>query len=184
MTNAAGVQSIIASAQYANKYGNSVAAFADYFYKENLGATRLNQYLSYGSTYGQHVGGRGSAAFLAKLPATLQQVNSKILTQYLLLTAQNPGQPANETLTEAINKVKKTYTSRNVDIPVQYGKFFDRLIALVGQVDEIPAGFRAGEFLAKLSGSVTTERSFALTLAAIQGGLGDTVFGVTFSAVN
>jgi hypothetical protein len=187
-TTAAGVQSIVASTQYANKYGNAVAAFADYFFKENLGATRLDQFISYGSTYGQQVGGRGSAAILATLPLSVQAADIAIVAEFDRLKAIDvaAGAPRSDKtiLLEAIGNVKKTYASRNVDIPTAYGKFFDRLTSLVSQVDSIPANVLVEDLLGKLSGSATTERGFALTLAAIQGGAGDEVFGVTFAAID
>jgi hypothetical protein len=183
-TTAAGVHSIVASTQYANKYGSAVAAFADAFFKENLGATRLDQYISYGSTYGQQVGGRGSAALLATLPATIQDVNFAISREYRQVWARNPTATVQENLLTAISNVKEQYASRNIDIPTQYAKFSDRLTSLVSQVDSFPGHVIIGDLLAKLSGSAATERGFALTLAAIQGGAGNEVFGVRFNSID
>jgi hypothetical protein len=259
-----GITSIVGSTQYANKYGNAVAAFTDRFFSENLGATRLDRYISYGATFGQQVGGLGSSKFLKDLPATLQEVNKKIDEAYARIALQNPANTHAQNLQAAVNEVKGTFTTNNVDvnikdvvariekknptntpqqnwdaavaevkkkfnssefnlnfdaahtriaaansnntpeqniqaaldetkktfkspsidIPVQYGKYFDRLSSLVSQIDNIPAGITPLDLLAKLTGSASTDRGFALTLAAIENGLGDETFGVTFKGLN
>jgi hypothetical protein len=89
-----------------------------------------------------------------------------------------------ELLLDAIETTKVKFTKRNLNVPTQYSKFFDRLNAIVSSIDEIPVGTATPDFLAKLAGAVSTDRNFALTLTVIKNNAGSDFFGVRFNAID